>query len=107
MVEWSDFNISLPAKTVIDKKISKKQFFENSNFNLTKQQKESIKDIKSIFIKHKLSNETFNFSNTKIQNEHIQNEFFIFHVELKQEGYADKALLTLQKAIPYNILFYL
>lgn len=92
---------NLPEKTIYNKKIPKNKLYEKIKAN-TKLKNKFINQIDYILWKHKLSKQTINIEPTvEIQ------EMQIFEVYLKQK-YLDKEVLeSIDRVIPYPILYVL
>ncbi|WP_432775637.1 DUF4391 domain-containing protein [Brevibacillus gelatini] len=91
----------LPASTLVNRKIPKNKFYEK--LHVDHQLKEWFTgQVESIVWKHKLSKETIRLE-PKDEVEEIQ----IFEVHLKQKSYKPELLRSIDKAIPYPILFVL
>jgi hypothetical protein len=92
---------NLPEKTIYNKKIPKNKLYEKIKAN-TKLKNKFINQIDYILWKHKLSKQTINIEPT----DEIQ-EMQIFEVYLKQK-YLDKEVLeSIDRVIPYPILYVL
>lgn len=91
----------LPASTLVNRKIPKNKFYEK--LHADHQLKEWFTgQVESIVWKHKLSKETIHLE-PKVDVEEIQ----IFEVHLKQQSYKPELLRSIDRAIPYPILFVL
>jgi len=90
---------NLPDTTLVNKKIPKNKFYEKLQANKGLKEK-FIRQVDYILWKHKLSRHTVNLSPTK-EVEEIQ----VFEVHLKQKNLAREVLESIDRAIPYPILF--
>lgn len=90
---------NLPEKTLINKKIPKNKFYEKLQADKSLKEK-FVRQVDYILWKHKLSRHTVNLSSTK-EVEEIQ----VFEVHLKQKNLSREVLESIDRAIPYPILF--
>lgn len=91
-----------PNSTLINRKIPKKRFYENTNIK-SKTKKRFVEEIDSIVLMNKLSEDTINIKKTK----NIE-EIFIFKINLKINSPINKIedlLLIIDRSIPYPILY--
>lgn len=91
----------LPPSTLVNRKIPKNKFYEKlqANHNL----KELFTNqVESIVWKHKLSKETIRLE-PKDDIEEVQ----VFEIHLKEQSYSLDLLRSIDKAIPYPILYVL
>jgi hypothetical protein len=91
-----------PKSTIINKKISKKRFYENSEIS-SSIKKKFINYIGSVTLSNKFSKDTINISGT----DEVE-EIFVIQVFLKSEEYLDKiedVLSIIDRSIPYPVLF--
>lgn len=91
--------LQLPSSTIVNRKIPKNKFYEKLQAN------QSLKDlftqqVESIIWKHKLSKETIRLE-PKDDIEEVQ----VFEVHLKERTYSLDLLRSIDKAIPYPILY--
>lgn len=93
--------LQLPTSTLVNRKIPKSKFYEKLLAN--HQLKELFtQQVESIVWKHKLSKETIRLE-PKDDIEEIQ----VFEIYLKQKSYSQDILRSMDKAIPYPILYVL
>ncbi|HHW45118.1 MAG TPA: DUF4391 domain-containing protein [Desulfotomaculum sp.] len=90
---------NLPETTLVNKKIPKNKFYEKLRADKTLREK-FVRQVDFILWKHKLSRHTVNLSPTK-EVEEIQ----VFEVHLKQKNLSREVLESIDRAIPYPILF--
>jgi len=90
---------NLPETTLVNKKIPKNKFYEKLQADKTLREK-FVRQVDYILWKHKLSGHTVNLSPTK-EVEEIQ----VFQVYLKQKSLSREVLESIDRAIPYPILF--
>lgn len=93
--------LSLPKRTLYDKKIPKNKFYKEIGTD-SKLESKFIHEVDYIVWKHKLSKETTNLEPTK-EVEEIQ----IFEVFLKTEDLSKEVLENIDRVIPYPILYIL
>jgi hypothetical protein len=96
-----DIKLNLPLSTFLNKFIPKSKFYEKTGIN-SKVQKEFTDKIKRITWKYKLSEKTTGIDKTD-KVEEIQ----VFEIELKEKQIPENVLKTIDKAIPYQILYIL
>ncbi len=90
---------NLPEKTLVNKRIPKNKFYEKLKVNSNLKEK-FVRQVDYILWKHKLSRHTVNLSPTK-EVEEIQ----VFEIHLKQKNLSPEVLESIDRAIPYPILF--
>ena len=93
--------IDLPKKTLFNRRIPKQKFYENLDIGKTLK-RAFIDEIKTIYWRNKISEETVNIKSGKDVNE-IQ----VFLINLNQKSLNEKVLLQIDIEIPYHILFLL
>lgn len=93
--------LSLPKRTLYDKKIPKNKFYKEIGTD-SKLESKFIHEVDYIVWKHKLSKETTNLEPTK-EVEEIQ----VFEVFLKTENLSKGVLENIDRVIPYPILYIL
>ncbi|MUT65663.1 DUF4391 domain-containing protein [Paenibacillus sp. NEAU-GSW1] len=91
----------LPSSTLVNRKIPKNKFYEKlqANHNLKGL---FTNQVESIVWKHKLSKETIRLE-PKDDIEEVQ----VFEIQLKEQSYSLDLLRSIDKAIPYPILYVL
>ncbi len=92
---------NLPKTTVVDKIIPKVKFYEKTKVN-SKLKQLFIDDIEQIIWKNKLSKDTINLDEGKKVK-----EIEIFEITLKHKDLSKDLLKTIDKFIPYQILYIL
>jgi len=92
---------NLPETTVVNRKIPKNKFYEKIKTN-TKLKNKFVSQIDYIVWKNKLAKQTINIEPT----DEIQ-EIHIFEIYLKQKNLDREILESIDKVIPYPILFVL
>lgn len=92
---------NLPKTTVVDKIIPKVKFYEKTKAN-SKLKQLFIDDIEQIIWKNKLSKDTINLDEGKKVK-----EIEIFEITLKHKDLSKDILKTIDKFIPYQILYIL
>ena len=90
---------NLPEKTLYQKKIPKNKFYEKLQAN-RKLKEKFVRQVDQVVWKHKISRETVNIEPTKDVPE-IQ----VFEVHLKQKELSPEVLESIDRAIPYPVLF--
>lgn len=91
----------LPESTLVNRKIPKNKFYEK--LHADHQLKEWFAgQVESIVWKHKLSRETI-----RLEPRDDVEEIQVFEVHLKQQSYKTELLRSIDRAIPYPILFVL
>jgi hypothetical protein len=93
--------LSLPKRTLYNKKIPKNKFYKEIGTD-SKLESKFIQEVDYIVWKHKLSKETTNLEPTK-EVEEIQ----VFEVFLKTEDLSKEVLENIDRVIPYPILYIL
>ena len=92
---------NLPKTTIVDKIIPKVKFYEKTGAN-SKLKQLFIDDIEQIIWKNKLSKDTINLDEGKKVK-----EIEIFEITLKHKDLSKDILKTIDKFIPYQILYIL
>lgn len=92
---------NLPKTTVVNKAIPKTKFYEKTKAN-SKLKQLFIDDIEQIIWKNKLSKDTINLDEGKKVK-----EIEIFEITLKHKDLSKDILKTIDKFIPYQILYIL
>jgi len=92
---------NLPKTTLVNKKIPKNKFYEKLQAHRNLKEK-FVRQVDYILWKHKLSKHTVNISPTK-EVEEVQ----IFEIYLKQRDLSQQVLESIDRAVPYPILFVL
>ncbi len=90
---------NLPKTTLVNKKIPKNKFYEKLQAGRNLKER-FVRQVDYILWKHKLSGHTVNISPTK-EVEEIQ----VFEIHLKQKNLSREVLESIDRAIPYPILF--
>ncbi|QSQ09463.1 hypothetical protein H0A61_01826 [Koleobacter methoxysyntrophicus] len=90
---------NLPKTTLVNKKIPKNKFYERLQAGKSLKEK-FIRQVDYILWKHKLSRHTVNLFPTK-EIEEIQ----VFEIHLKQKNLSREVLESIDRAVPYPILF--
>lgn len=93
--------IDLPKNTLFNRRIPKQKFYENLDIGNTLK-RAFIDEIKTIYWRNKISEETVNI---KAGND--VNEIQVFLINLNQKALNEKVLLQIDREIPYHILFLL
>lgn len=93
--------LNLPEKTLYNRRIPKRKFYDKLKVGSTLKEK-FVRQIDHIIWKHKLSRHTVNIAPTSDVQE-IQ----VFEVHLKQRELSQDVLESIDRAIPYPILFVL
>lgn len=93
--------INLPKSTEVNSRIPKQSFYENTNIN--PRLKEDFKDqIKTIYLKNKLSKDTINLEKkSKVE------EILFIELNLNTENISEEVLKLIDKSIPYHLIFIL
>ena len=91
--------LQLPPSTLVNRKIPKNKFYEKLHANHQLRELFS-QQVESIIWKHKLSQESIHLA-PKGDIEEIQ----VFEIQLKQPYYSQDILQSIDKAIPYPILY--
>ncbi len=93
--------INLPERTYYNKRIPKQKFYDNLKVN-SRLERQFTTEIESIYWKYKLSSETLNISAGKS----VQ-EIEIIEITVRQQGISDNIIETIDRELPYHILFVL
>lgn len=93
--------IDLPKSSLFNRRIPKQKFYENLNIGTTLK-RAFIDEIKAIYWRNKISEETVNI---KAGND--VNEIQVFLINLNQKALNENVLLQIDRQIPYHILFIL
>lgn len=93
--------IDLPKKTLFNRRIPKQKFYENLDIS-SSLKRSFIDEIKTIYWRNKISEETVN-----IKAGEDVNEIQVFLVNLNQKSLNERVLLQIDREIPYHILFLL
>jgi len=93
--------LDFPPSTVFNKWVPKKKFYENLSIS-NRIEKQFVTEIESVYWTHKLSPETLNVSpGTRVT------EIEVFEVNLKEQQVSDNLIATIDREIPYHLLFVL
>ena len=92
--------LNLPKSTQVNKMVAKNKFYERGNVD-SALKNDFVNDIEKITWANKLSPETINLEAGAVK------ELEVFHIKLKNKKYNPKILETIDKAIPYHILYVL
>jgi len=93
--------LNFPADTVFNKKIPKQKFYDKLDVSNRIQQM-FVTEIESIYWTHKLSPETLNVSpGTNVA------EIQVFEITLKEQRVSDNLIATIDREIPYHLVFVL
>lgn len=93
--------LDFPPSTVFNKWVPKKKFYENLSIS-SRIEKQFVAEIESVFWTHKLSPETLNVSpGTRVT------EIEVFEVNLKEQQVSDNLIATIDREIPYHLVFVL
>ena len=93
--------LDFPPSTVFNKWVPKKKFYENLSIS-SRIEKQFVTEIESVYWTHKLSPETLNVSpGTRVT------EIEVFEVNLKEQQVSDNLIATIDREIPYHLLFVL
>lgn len=92
---------NLPESTYYNKRIPKQKFYEKLKVK-TKLEKQITTEIESIYWKNKLSPDTLNIS-VGIWVHEIE----VFEITLRQQGISTSIIETIDREIPYHIIFVL
>lgn len=92
---------NLPERTLYNRRIPKTKFYEKLQAN-TRLKEMFVDEVENIIWKYKLSRETINIEPT----EDVQ-EIQVFEIQLKKRELSRDVLESIDKAIPYPILFVL
>jgi len=90
---------NLPETTLVNKKIPKNKFYEKLHAGKSLKEK-FVRQVDYILWKYKLSGHTVNISPAK-EVEEIQ----VFEIHLKQKNLSREVLESIDRAVPYPILF--
>ena len=93
--------LGLPQSTEVNKFVAKQKFFDRADLSPAVKQA-FTNDVEKIVWANKIAPKTMNIS----ANGDIE-ELEVFHIKLKTERFNEKVLETIDKAIPYYILFVL
>jgi DNA-binding XRE family transcriptional regulator len=93
--------LKLPERTYYNKRIPKNKFYEKLKVK-SKLEKQFSTEIESVYWKNKLAPDTLNISAGK----NVQ-EIEIFEINLRQQGISTSIIETIDREIPYHILFVL
>ncbi|EOU1921137.1 TPA: DUF4391 domain-containing protein [Clostridium perfringens] len=93
--------IDLPKDTLFNKRIPKQKFYENLDIS-TSLKRSFIDEIKTIYWRNKISEDTVN-----IKSGNEVNEIQVFLINLNQKSLNEKVLFQIDIKIPYHILFIL
>jgi len=93
--------LNFPADTVFNKKIPKQKFYDKLDVSNRIQQM-FVQEIESVYWTHKLSPETLNVSpGTNVA------EIQVFEITLKEQRVSNNLIATIDREIPYHLLFVL
>jgi hypothetical protein len=93
--------LNFPAGTVFNKKIPKQKFYDKLDVSNRIQQM-FVQEIESVYWTHKLSPETLNVSpGTNVT------EIQVFEITLKEQRVSDNLIATIDREIPYHLVFLL
>ena len=93
--------LNFPADTVFNKKIPKQKFYDKLDVSNRIQQM-FVTEIETVYWTHKLSPETLNVSpGTRVT------EIEVFEVNLKEQQVSDNLIATIDREIPYHLVFVL
>ncbi len=93
--------LNFPADTVFNKKIPKQKFYDKLDVSNRIQQM-FVTEIESVYWTHKLSPETLNVSpGTNVA------EIQVFEITLKEQRVSDNLIATIDREIPYHLVFVL
>ncbi|WP_367363587.1 DUF4391 domain-containing protein [Mesotoga sp.] len=93
--------LDFPPSTVFNKWVPKKKFYENLSIS-SRIEKQFVTEIESVYWTHKLSPETLNVS-PGIRVTEIE----VFEVNLKEQQVSDNLIATIDREIPYHLVFVL
>ena len=93
--------LNFPADTVFNKKIPKQKFYDKLDVSNRIQQM-FVTEIETVHWTHKLSPETLNVS----QGENVA-EIQVFEITLKEQRVSDNLIATIDREIPYHLVFVL
>ena len=93
--------LDFPSSTVFNKWVPKKKFYENLSIS-SRIEKQIVTEIESVYWTHKLSPETLNVSpGTRVT------EIEVFEVNLKEQQVSNNLIATIDREIPYHLVFVL
>ena len=93
--------LDFPPSTVFNKWVPKKKFYENLSIS-SRIEKQFATEIESVYWTHKLSPETLNVSpGTRVT------EIEVFEVNLKEQQVSNNLIATIDREIPYHLVFVL
>jgi len=93
--------LDFPSSTVFNKWVPKKKFYENLSIS-SRIEKQFVTEIESVYWTHKLSPETLNVSpGTRVT------EIEVFEVNLKEQQVSNNLIATIDREIPYHLVFVL
>jgi len=93
--------LDFPSSTVFNKWVPKKKFYENLSIS-SRIEKQFVTEIESVYWTHKLSPETLNVSpGARVT------EIEVFEVNLKEQQVSDNLIATIDREIPYHLVFVL
>ncbi|WP_289058084.1 DUF4391 domain-containing protein [uncultured Mesotoga sp.] len=93
--------LDFPPSTVFNKWVPKKKFYENLSIS-SRIEKQFVTEIESVYWTHKLSPETLNVSpGTRVT------EIEVFEVNLKEQQVSNNLIATIDREIPYHLVFVL
>ena len=93
--------LHFPADTVFNKKIPKQKFYDKLDVSNRIQQM-FVTEIETVYWTHKLSPETLNVS----PGENVA-EIQVFEITLKERRVSDNLITTIDREIPYHLVFVL
>ncbi|NLT44621.1 MAG: DUF4391 domain-containing protein [Thermotogaceae bacterium] len=93
--------LHFPADTVFNKKIPKQKFYDKLDVSNRIQQM-FVTEIETVYWTHKLSPETLNVS----PGENVA-EIQVFEITLKEQRVSDNLITTIDREIPYHLVFVL
>lgn len=92
--------LNFPKETCLNKMIAKTKFYERANVS-SALKNSFVNDIEKITWINKLSSQTLNVESGEIS------EIEVFHIKLKVKNFNNKIIETIDKSIPYYILYVL
>lgn len=92
--------LNFPKETCLNKMIAKTKFYERANVS-SALKNSFVNDIEKITWINKLSSQTLNVESGEIS------EIEVFHIKLKVKNFNHKIIETIDKSIPYYILYVL
>jgi len=93
--------LNFPADTLFNKKIPKQKFYEKLDISNRIQQM-FVTEIETVYWTHKLSPETLNVN----PGENVA-EIQVFEITLKERRVSDNLIATIDREIPYHLVFVL